>query len=103
MSANDYASIQPSRIQNSTTIIVPITCSTTVWNGTFVTHRTRQKHQVADFHQLSQQCISQAIENLDIEEDDDLSDTNETIRSKSDVSDSDSEDEESQDVKVERE
>ncbi|KAG0150703.1 hypothetical protein CROQUDRAFT_651936 [Cronartium quercuum f. sp. fusiforme G11] len=69
-----------------------------VRNGTFVTHRTRQKHQAADFHQLSQQRISQAIENLDIEEDDDLSDTDETIRSKSDVSDSDSEDEESQDV-----
>ncbi|KAG0150704.1 hypothetical protein CROQUDRAFT_153636 [Cronartium quercuum f. sp. fusiforme G11] len=30
MSANDYASIQPSRIQNSPTVIVLITSSTTV-------------------------------------------------------------------------
>ncbi|KAG0143435.1 hypothetical protein CROQUDRAFT_96298 [Cronartium quercuum f. sp. fusiforme G11] len=74
-----------------------------VWNGTFVTHHTCQKHQAADFHQLSQQHISQAIENLDIEEDDNLSDTDETIRRKPGVSDSDSEDEESQDVKVEHE
>ncbi|KAG0143520.1 hypothetical protein CROQUDRAFT_661146, partial [Cronartium quercuum f. sp. fusiforme G11] len=69
-----------------------------VRNGTFVTYHTRQKHQAANFHQLSQQCISQAIKNLDMEEEDDLSDTDETIQSKSDVSDSDSEDEECQDV-----
>lgn len=73
-----------------------------VQNGTYVTDRTRRKHRAADFHANSQEPIEQAIKNLNIQEDEESDDTDETIRSDADTSDSDGGDYESHDEKLER-
>lgn len=64
-----------------------------VQNGTYVTLRTCQKHQADNFQENSQDTVTQAITNLNSEDDNKSDDTNETIQSDCDVSDIDSESE----------
>ncbi|KAG0140887.1 hypothetical protein CROQUDRAFT_99461 [Cronartium quercuum f. sp. fusiforme G11] len=52
-SAKDYASIQPSQIQNSTTVVVPITSSTTVICQPNATKPTRYMHLLPLHPELS--------------------------------------------------
>lgn len=68
-----------------------------------MTDRTCRKHQAADFHADSHETIIQAVKTVNLEEDDESEDTNETIQSNDDVTDSDSQDYESLEGTVERE